>query len=154
MTLAEFAKGPEGGGQYLRASDLSNGLKASILGTPTTEKRDFGDGEKLVANFPMKVEGKDGEMIWSPGKNAVRYLFEVLGETDETKWKYPIAGHFEAKNVQFTDDKGKKTSKLAWLFEPDVKPAKAASAESSFTCGVCSKAFKTVVELQKHIGTH
>mgnify|MGYP001559234642 FL=1 len=155
MTLAEFAKESAGVGNFLRSQDIHNGLKGSILRPPTTEKRDFqdGKGEKLVANFSMSVEDKQEEQIWSPGKNAVRYLFEAIGG-DEKNWKYPIEGHFEARNVQT-----KQGSRLAWLFIPDqeVKQVKkGAEVKSEFSCGVpdCGEKFDSIASLQKHIRGH
>ena len=152
MTLAEFGKES---GNFLRAQDLRTGLRGSILRPPSLVKRDFqdGKGEKLVANFPMSVEDRQGEQIWSPGKNAVRYLFEAIGG-DEKNWKYPIEGRFEARNVQT-----KQGSRLAWLFIPDqeVKQVKKeAEVKTEFLCGVpdCGGKFDSIASLQKHIKSH
>ncbi len=113
MSFDSYANGT--GGSFLKASDLKNGLRGSIVGEPTIEKKDFndGEGEKQVANLPMVLEGSDEERIWSPGHNAAAVLRDALGSLPD-RWRFPIPGHFEAMNV-----KTQAGTRLAWCFVPD-----------------------------------
>jgi hypothetical protein len=118
-------RGFTGGGDYLGARDIEDGLEGVITGPPFIGEKTFDNEVKQVCEFPMEISGSDGRKIWSAGKFATTLLMEVLGE-DTRKWSYPVAGHFERKSWETS-----KSSGLSWHFIPNSSAAKPKAPKAS-----------------------
>ena len=124
MSLSSYANSGAGR-NFLRMSTLKGKPEYSIIGKPI-----FGFSETLkkdMAYIPVTPKGGSEVFLWSPGKNAPRFLIERVGEKEES-WSYPIHGYFEVRKVET-----KQGDKLAWFFVPSGWQKKDPAAGSGST---------------------
>ncbi|MGH7744379.1 MAG: hypothetical protein ACREQ5_06095 [Candidatus Dormibacteria bacterium] len=105
MGLSSYSGGG-GGKTFLPSDQVEDDMPAVLTEQPVMQEKDFGSGPETVPTFIMQVEklrdagdNPEGIFEWTPGKFAVGHLLETLG-TDESKWVYPVEGHFERRVVQ------------------------------------------------------
>lgn len=127
MPLSQSAGNPDGAA-FLTSAEIRDGMTARITGLPifvpaseTGFTDDKGNPQDTV-RLPVVVDGED--KLWSPGKFALGYLVQSLGdtrfqhETEGPEWNVPVNGTFRRMSWKSSTRSG-----TSWHFVPEAHPA-------------------------------